>query len=499
MYKGKGLDAPKFDKAAPYIDKSERWLRDNDDLDRSGRSRSKRGDLFKAYEGDYSDLKQTLVIAHPRYGAEDNQWRIQAARYWASKVLQNQYIRDQDREWVELVQSALKALNNEDGTGLHYAAVSQTLKKFDSSTSSLNGVKAMRHYWRWQALINGHQASAEPLRDISRDASSYYGFLSDDQYERIQKEIQNIEQAGSSNSGDQDARTCEAFYNVRCGELLDDIGEKAIIDAVRTAPVAVVEELIKEGADVHAKTEDGATLLHLAAFQRDSEKARVLIDAGAPIDGEYGRHGWTPLHHAVMPPELSMPGTVASSHNLGPPDEELVQILLDAGAWVEKKDQWGRTPIVMAGDESIIKTLVRHGARVSETARGDDETVLFRVVRAELLEAMQSLVEAGASPYRLVDVKDDDYPFKVMSPASLVAFHKKDRNLLEKLLEFGMEVEGSGANRFIRRAIKMEAVDVLQTMLDHGLELSEMMFPGGSLSSKTPASTGNALHMAAWQ
>lgn len=65
------------------------------------------------------------------------------------------------------------------------------------------------------------------------------------------------------------------------------------------APAAAAE-LIAAGADVDAVAENPMRIqpLHAAAAGRHGDVARLLIDAGADVNGRQ-RHGWTPLHSAA--------------------------------------------------------------------------------------------------------------------------------------------------------------------------------------------------------
>lgn len=56
--------------------------------------------------------------------------------------------------------------------------------------------------------------------------------------------------------------------------------------------------LIKSGADVNAKNENGRTALMYAAWNNVTDVAKVLIDAGADVNAK-GNAGETALMHAA--------------------------------------------------------------------------------------------------------------------------------------------------------------------------------------------------------
>ncbi len=170
-----------------------------------------------------------------------------------------------------------------------------------------------------------------------------------------------------------------------CGRfdwLLDISGEQ-MANAVRAGDTRKVERLIEAGADLTFPF-DGYQPLELAlASSRHDENAHIvrllieggshvntmsmnncqtplhragsvaavslLIEAGADLNSrECSYGGWTPLHFAVQNANL-----------------EKVQLLIDAGAGVNDKDDHGNTPLEDAmslGIEDIAKLLRNAGA-----------------------------------------------------------------------------------------------------------------------------------------
>jgi len=98
-----------------------------------------------------------------------------------------------------------------------------------------------------------------------------------------------------------------------------------------------VQDLIKRGADVDAKDNDGDTPLHLATERNFIEIAKLLIERGADVNAK-NSWGETPLH-------------MASYHNR----IEIAKLLLDAGADVEAKNMFGMTPLYFTDTIKKIK------------------------------------------------------------------------------------------------------------------------------------------------
>ena len=116
----------------------------------------------------------------------------------------------------------------------------------------------------------------------------------------------------------------------------------------------VVTLLIKAGADVNTKSEDGVTALYMAAFGNENpEVFTVLIKAGADVNAK-GRDDMTPL-------------LVAAVSNVNP---EVITLLIRAGAYVNAKtDEGGLTPLHFAAtfneNPEILTLLIKAGADVN--------------------------------------------------------------------------------------------------------------------------------------
>ncbi len=88
----------------------------------------------------------------------------------------------------------------------------------------------------------------------------------------------------------------------------------ALIVAVERGHRPIVERLLREGADLNARTPDGVTPLYAAAFHGRTEILRLLLAAGAQVDCR-AAHGRTALF------------TAAAEGQVG-----AVEVLLSAGA-----------------------------------------------------------------------------------------------------------------------------------------------------------------------
>lgn len=117
----------------------------------------------------------------------------------------------------------------------------------------------------------------------------------------------------------------------------DETLNKALFDAVESGNQAQVMTLIAKGANVNAKSNDGATPLHMAAGYGYKGVAELLLSKGADLNATYS-HGLTPLHLAA-----------SSGH------KTVTKLLIAKGANVNAKSDGndGLTPLFMAWIETM--------------------------------------------------------------------------------------------------------------------------------------------------
>ncbi|OWT42519.1 Ankyrin repeat protein [Pochonia chlamydosporia 170] len=131
---------------------------------------------------------------------------------------------------------------------------------------------------------------------------------------------------------------------------------------------AVVKLLLDRGADVEAKgCACGQTPLSRAAERGHEAVVKLLLDKGADAEAK-DDYGQTPLSWAGL-----VEGEDATGHQTPLSlaawngHEAVVKLLLDKGADVEAKDEYGRTPLSLAawnGHEAVVELLLDRGADV---------------------------------------------------------------------------------------------------------------------------------------
>ena len=153
----------------------------------------------------------------------------------------------------------------------------------------------------------------------------------------------------------------------------------------------------------------GLSALFFAVQKNDLESVRMLLDAGAPVNGS-SADGTTPLLAALYkwdpPKSVFVPGkgapATAGSSQVFSPDVRMANLLLDRGASAVAADGAGYTPL--HGAALAVAKVARSGARqksaygqtAAALALGADDAPGVADALKDALALVQRLLEAGA-------------------------------------------------------------------------------------------------------
>jgi ankyrin repeat protein len=188
-----------------------------------------------------------------------------------------------------------------------------------------------------------------------------------------------------------------------------------LTDALKARDVDQVRRLLAAGANVNEKVQRDYPL-NVAATFGPAEMVAMLLDAGADIE-KPGRDGLHPLHNAV-----------AMGHR------EIVAQLVEKGANVNSTDRLGRTPLITfannGGEIGIAKMLLAAGA---DPKSEDVDRMPALNVAAQIgnLELGELLIAGGA------DINHRDMGGE--SPLIAAVFHKR-HDFVRMLIAHGVDV-----------------------------------------------------------
>ncbi len=145
-------------------------------------------------------------------------------------------------------------------------------------------------------------------------------------------------------------------------DRLTDQDRAVIVDAAASGPADAIALMLDLGFSPHAR-QFGELPLHTAAYHGNAAVVRLLLRAGADVDGRDARFDGTPLAFA----------TVGSGERAGKPGDwiETVRLLIGAGA--SRQEVWisGKPP-----SEEVMAVLQGYGIRPDEPAeqQPDEQT-----------------------------------------------------------------------------------------------------------------------------
>jgi ankyrin repeat protein len=243
-----------------------------------------------------------------------------------------------------------------------------------------------------------------------------------------------------------------------------DNGQTALHRAAWGGSAIVVKRLLEEGSNANVEDNDGNTALHIAVEMGFEVVVALLFDK-ENINAK-GRNGLTPLHCAVM-----------SGNN------KLVERLVSWGADVGAKDHnMGWTPLHIAaenGQSPVVELLLKNDTDVNARDTKISWTPLHFAAMKGHEAVVKLLVKNGAD----VSAKDTEG----WTPLRFAA-NRKLEAVVRLLIYYGADVEAT-SDKIRWTPLHLEAVDgqrgIIKLLVENGLDIDTM------------SDTGSPLHLAA--
>jgi ankyrin repeat protein len=189
-------------------------------------------------------------------------------------------------------------------------------------------------------------------------------------------------------------------------------GVTPLIFAVANNQTRTVNLLLKFGADVNTITSEAETPLLVAVKNQNTEITEALIRAGADIDMS-DKHDATPLHYASIYgyfqlvdlllyyeasiDKKSVEGTTPLLASIWAGHQYVADLLIQNGADIEASDNEGYTPFMMAsffGDTIVMDLLYKKGTDIYATNNSNHNALTLSILAGQV-KATEYLLKIG--------------------------------------------------------------------------------------------------------
>lgn len=287
-----------------------------------------------------------------------------------------------------------------------------------------------------------------------------------------------------------------------------------ILAVEKTNPSKLIVELVDRGADVNARDALGNTPLHLAIMAYNRETFELFLNLGADVNAK-NDDDRTPLHCLFSYLEFLVPMD-ETQETEDKNDRQHVFVdylkqLLDAGADINSRDHFDRTPLhgladnIKRNSRVALLEMVSHGADLNckdkegntpfhvATLRGvntelvdfflnlgadvheknnQDQTVLFFAVKSKNVETIKTLIDREAD----VNNIDKSSTRTLLNLACSISTLPPKRNeVIKLLLKSGAnvnELDANGRTPLINLLDSTRDPWSIETLLRHGADVN---------------------------
>jgi len=234
-----------------------------------------------------------------------------------------------------------------------------------------------------------------------------------------------------------------------------------LFEAAARGNLEAVKKRLAMGDDPNVKVEGGLTPLIIASYGGRVEVVKVLLAAKADPNR---------VNDDKEPPLI----TVAAS----PKADLIVPLLIKAGATLELKDKWGRTPLnvlVQEGRRGAVFHLLDKGAR-TDVIDADGQSVLFSAALGGNDAILERLLKDPVARKLL------DRPNPQGATPLLVAAEKGHKAVVSRLLGAGAKVGATTKEGWTAMGVSVARghLPVAELLLKAGVKLGAVHGPHGA-------------------
>ena len=231
-------------------------------------------------------------------------------------------------------------------------------------------------------------------------------------------------------------------------EMKDSYGYSPLHYACNAGVLNIVKMLVEAGAGVRVKDQTGETCLMLAAYHGHTETVRYLVGLPQVEVNHGGDENYTALHHAAV-----------RNH------ADIVQVLIDAGAYIDTQNTDGRSAVHFAsasGSLDVVKILVRVGAAVCVTDSTEQTCLALAAINGHT-ETVRYLL---CLPEVELNRQEEN-------TALHCAVSKKGTDVAQVLIDAGADIDAKDSMGYspLHAACEFGVLDILKMLVEAGVDV----------------------------